>query len=73
MKEAERQFKGRFASCLLKFHFLFFFLIYVRFSNQSQTLLLKGMAHTFDSVLYLLAFPDLLILNKCFYRSNFQM
>jgi hypothetical protein len=45
----------------------------MRFSNQPQTLLLKGMAHTFDSVLYLLTFPDLLILNKDFYRCNFQM
>jgi len=45
----------------------------MRFSNQPQTLSLKGTAHTFDSVLYLLIVPDLLILNKHFYRSDFQM
>jgi len=31
------------------------------FSNQPQIRSLKDLAHTFDSVLYLLIFPDLLI------------
>jgi len=71
MKGAERQIKGRFSSCL--HNVISFFQICMRFSNQPQTLSLKGTAHTFDSVLYLLIVPDLLILNKHFYRSDFQM
>ena len=72
MREAERQINRRFTSYLGNV-ISFFFLIYTRFCNEPQTLLLKGLAHTFDSVLYLLTFPDLLILNKIFYRSSSQM